>query len=172
MIESFQDQEQGGFWFTSHDHETLIHRTKPLLDEAMPAGNGVAAWSLQRLGHLLGEPRWLAAAEQTLRLADGSMRHLPYAHATLLSTLDEWLDPPETLVIRAGEERLAAWRREAQRGYRPRRLVLAIPVEEVGLPGTLAAMVAGEQPRIYRCRGTHCDPPLESFADLADSGRP
>jgi uncharacterized protein YyaL (SSP411 family) len=31
-------------------------RPKPLGDESMPSGNGVAAHALQRLGHLLGEP--------------------------------------------------------------------------------------------------------------------
>jgi SAM-dependent methyltransferase len=113
------------------------------------------------LGHLVGEPRYLDAAEATLKLAAESIRRMPYAHATLLFALDEWLDPPETLVIRAGDERVDAWRREAQRGYRPRRFVLGIPSEESHLPGTLAAMVPGERPRIYRCRGTHCEPPTD-----------
>ena len=35
--------EHGGFFFTSHDHERLFHRTKPGHDNATPSGNGVAA---------------------------------------------------------------------------------------------------------------------------------
>jgi uncharacterized protein YyaL (SSP411 family) len=166
LLDQFEDPIDGGFWFTGRDHETLIHRTKPLGDEAVPSGNGIAALALQRLGHLVGEPRYLAAAERTLKLAADSIGRMPYAHATLLFALDEWLDPPETLVIRAGDERIDAWRRETQRGYRPRRFVLGIPTEESQLPGTLAAMVPGERPRIYRCRGTHCEPPTESLADV------
>ncbi len=166
LLDQFEDPIEGGFWFTGRDHETLIHRTKPLGDEALPSGNGIAAMALQRLGHLVGEPRYLAAAERTLKLAAESIGRMPYAHGTLLFALDEWLDPPETLVIRAGDERLDAWRREAQRGYRPRRFVLGIPTEESQLPGTLAAMVPGERPRIYRCRGTQCGPPTESLADV------
>ncbi len=166
LLDQFQDPDGGGFWFTGRDHETLFHRVKPLTDEAIPSGNGIAALALQRLGHLIGEPRYLDAAEATLKLAAESVQRMPYAHATLLFALDEWLDPPETLVIRAGEERVDSWRQEAQRGYRPRRLVLAIPAEETHLPGTLAAMVPGERPRIYRCRGTHCEPPIESLAGI------
>jgi uncharacterized protein len=166
LLEQFLDPADGGFWFTGGDHEPLIHRPKPLADEAIASGNGIAALALQRLGHLVGEPRYLDAAEATLRLAADSIRQMPYAHATLLLALDEFLDPPETLVIRAGEERVDGWRRETQRGYRPRRLVLAIPSEEVYLPGTLAAMVPGERPLIYRCRGTHCEPPVDSLVEL------
>ena len=57
LLERFQDRDQGGFFFTADDQETLIQRPKPLGDEATPAGNGVAARALLRLGHLLGELR-------------------------------------------------------------------------------------------------------------------
>jgi uncharacterized protein len=62
LLEQFEDQRHGGFFFTSHDHEQLIHRPKPGHDNATPSGNGVAAYALQRMGHLLGETRYLAAA--------------------------------------------------------------------------------------------------------------
>ncbi len=167
LLEQFFDAEQGGFFFTAADHETLIQRPKPLGDEAMPSGNGVAAHALQRLGHLLGETRYLDAVEATLRLAAEPMRRIPYAHASLLMALDEYLYPPETIVIRGQGAELAAWQATAQRGYHPRRLVLAIPADERDLPGALAAMVPGEAIRAYRCRGTQCDAPLESVDALA-----
>lgn len=170
LLDQFLDPVDGGFWFTGRDHETLIHRPKPLSDEATPSGNGIAALALQRLGHLIGEQRYLDAAASTLRLAAESIRRMPYAHATLLIALDELIDPPETLVIRAADERVDSWRREVQRGFQPRRLVLAIPADEADLPGTLAAMVPGERPCIYRCRGTHCEPPIQSLADLTNPG--
>ncbi|HKK16791.1 MAG TPA: thioredoxin domain-containing protein, partial [Gammaproteobacteria bacterium] len=43
MLDKFEDQENGGFFFTSHDHEKLIQRHKPMMDDALPAGNGIAA---------------------------------------------------------------------------------------------------------------------------------
>ncbi len=68
LLEKFEDTQTGGFAFTSHDHEALILRPKPGHDNATPSGNGVAALALQRLGHLVGEPRYLDAGERTLRL--------------------------------------------------------------------------------------------------------
>src|SRR6267154_835257 len=67
VLEHFPDREAGGLFFTSADHEALIHRSKVFGDDATPAGNGIAARVLLRMGYLLGEPRYLAAAERTLR---------------------------------------------------------------------------------------------------------
>ena len=169
LLSQFFDAEQGGFFFTAADHEALISRPKPLGDESIPSGNGVAAHALQRLGHLLGEPRWLDAAAATLRFAAEPMRRVPYAHATLLAALDEYHAPPETIVIRAEPPALGTWQAAAQQGYRPRRLVLAIPSTAPSLPGNLGAMAPGETGGLaYRCRGTHCEPPVTSLAALTD----
>jgi len=169
LLEQFFDSEQGGFFFTAADHETLIQRPKPLGDESMPSGNGVAAAALQRLGHLLGETRYLGAAQATLKLAAEPMRRIPYGHTSLLMALDEHLQPPETLIIRGDGEQLGRWQAAAQQGYRPRRMVLAIPVDESDLPGALAAMVPGASICAYRCRGTHCEAPLTRLDTLAEA---
>jgi uncharacterized protein YyaL (SSP411 family) len=68
LVERFEDRAAGGFYFVSHDHEKLIHRAKAGHDGATPSGNGIAALALQRLGHLVGEPRYLDAAERALKL--------------------------------------------------------------------------------------------------------
>ncbi len=172
LLAHFQDAEEGGFFFTSDDHERLIHRPKPLSDESIPAGNGIAAQVLQRLGHLVGDVRYLEAAQGALALASEQMRRLPYAHASLLAALDEHLNPSETIVIRGEGDELERWRAIAQRDFAPRRLVLAIPSAERNLPGTLAGMRPGALTRAYRCAGTRCEPPLEDAVALGELLRP
>ncbi|MGB5627754.1 MAG: thioredoxin domain-containing protein, partial [Woeseiaceae bacterium] len=92
LLEHFEDHDNGGFWFTANDHEELIHRSKPLADEAVPSGNGVAAFALQRLGFLLGETRYLDAAERTLRAAWRAIDEYPHGHVSLLAALEEYLE--------------------------------------------------------------------------------
>ncbi|AGA89858.1 thioredoxin domain protein [Thioflavicoccus mobilis 8321] len=166
LLARFEDSGEGGFFFTASDHETLIHRPKPLADESLPAGNAVAARVFQRLGHLLGEPRYLEAAARVLAVAGGDMRRAPYAHASLLMALDEHLEPGETVVVRAPPTELPPWLAELQQTYRPRRSALGIPADEQDLPGNLASMGPGPGARAYLCRGTHCEAPIEELARL------
>jgi uncharacterized protein len=167
VLEHFKDPD-GGFFFTSDDHETLIHRSKSFGDDATPAGNGIAAFVLQRLGHLLGDTRYLAAAEQTLRTAGPVLEKYPQGHMSLLIALEELLNPPETIILRGEKSAIESWRRELAKLYAPRRMVLAIPTDARGLPPALADKPARGEAIAYVCKGSVCSAPLESFSALAD----
>ena len=172
MLEHFHDAQDGGFYFTADDHEQLMHRPKPLSDDATPSGNGVAAFALQRLGFLLGETRYLDAAENTLRNAIQAMREYPHGHVTLVTALEEYLEHPEIVIIRGDDDEIANWRDSAAKLYAPRRLVFAIGRNEADLPGALAERKAHDDESIaYRCVGTHCSLPITSWEALASELR-
>ena len=163
MLEHFEDREHGGFFFTADDHERLIHRPKPMTDDSTPSGNGVAATVLGRLGHLLGDTRYLAAAERVLHAAREGLERFPHAHTTLLVALEEFLDPPEIVVIRAAPGEIETWRARATAAYAPRRLVVAIPDDASDLPALLAERVPRGSPVAYVCEGHTCDAPITEF---------
>ncbi|MCP4302037.1 MAG: thioredoxin domain-containing protein [Gammaproteobacteria bacterium] len=168
MLEHFEDRDVGAFFFTADDHETLIDRPKPLADEAVPSGNGIAAFALQRLGFLLGETRYLDAAERTLRASWRAITEYPHGHVSLLTALEEYLNQPEVIVIRGGAEEIARWQDAAARLYAPRRLVFAISSDAIDLPGVLADRAAiGGEAIAYRCLGTHCEMPVTTWEALA-----
>jgi len=166
VLEHFTDSD-GGFFFTSDDHETLIHRSKSFSDDATPAGNGVAAFVLQRLGHLLGDSRYLAAAEKTLRAAAPVLEKYPQGHMSLLIALEELLNPPETIILRGEAAAIETWRRDLARLYAPRRVVLAVPTGTSNLPQALGDKPARGEAVAYVCKGSVCSAPLESFSALA-----
>jgi uncharacterized protein YyaL (SSP411 family) len=165
VLDHFTDPD-GGFFFTSDDHETLIHRSKSFGDDATPAGNAVAAFVLQRLGHLLGEARYLAAAEKTLRTAWPVLEKYPQAHMTLLIALEELLNPPETIILRGEAAAIEAWRRDLARLYAPRRLIIAVPGDSRDLPPALEEKPTRGDAVAYVCKGSVCSAPLESFSAL------
>jgi len=168
LLDHFEDRDDGGFYFTANDHEQLMHRPKPLADESVPSGNGIAVLALQRLGFLLGESRYLDAAGKTLRSAWRAMDKYPHGHVSILTALEEYLEHPEIIVIRGDDSEITRWRDSAAKQYAPRRLVFAIPANESNLPGALAdrAPVEGETVA-YRCLGTHCELPVSSWEALA-----
>ena len=121
LLENFESDD-GGFYFTSHSHETLIHRPKQGYDNATPNGNGIAAVALQKLGHILGEPRYLQAAERTLKAFDSSLGSNPAACATLCHALEEFLTPPTMVIMRGEAKQMAAWHDEINQHYYPHHL--------------------------------------------------
>ncbi|BAW79792.1 thioredoxin [Candidatus Nitrosoglobus terrae] len=167
VLNHFEDKSQGAFYFTADDHETLIHRPIPLMDNATPAGNGVMALNLIRLGHLLGEMRYLEAAERSLKASWSSIQRTPHAHCSLLKALEEWCYPPQIIILRGSQEALKSWQDIATASYDPKRITLAIPIEAQGLLGQLKKYnPIGKSVTAYICSGQTCSAPIthiESF---------
>jgi uncharacterized protein YyaL (SSP411 family) len=99
VLKKFADPSEGGFYFTSNDHEALIARTKELTDSSTPSGNSLAAMALLRLGRLLGRPDYVDAAQRTLAAAAGVMERAPTAAGQMLLALDHYLGPARELVL-------------------------------------------------------------------------
>jgi hypothetical protein len=159
LLTQFEDPAEGGFFFTSHDHEALIHRPKAAPDNATPSGNGVAAFALQRLGHLLGEPRYLESAQRALELFGPQLARHPAGHASLANALEEHLEPPSVVVLRGPAPDLDAWQSRLDARYRPAVLGIAVPAGLTGLPPALDKP-AQTTTQAWVCRGSTCLPPV------------
>ncbi|MGB5081242.1 MAG: thioredoxin domain-containing protein [Burkholderiales bacterium] len=167
LLEQFEDRENGGFFFTSHDHERLIHRPKPGYDNATPSGNGVAAFALQRLHFLTGESRYAVAAERTLAQFQSAMGEQPGGYATLLAALEEHTVPLRTVILRGPAEELRRWRSALAGRYLPHTVVLALGSELEHLPGVLAKPCGGKV-NAWVCEGVTCLAPIDSLEHLVD----
>jgi uncharacterized protein len=159
LLDRFEDRERGGFWFTSHTHERLYHRTKPVHDNATPSGNGVAAQALILLGHVVGEPRYVDAAERALKLFAAGLADSGGAQTTLQVALERLLAPPTTVVLTGQPSETHAWHKALERVYRP-----DVYIIDVGGTEPPAALRKGEPPaqgaHAFICRGMQCLPPV------------
>jgi uncharacterized protein YyaL (SSP411 family) len=166
LLARFEDAVHGGFWFTSHDHEKLFHRTKPGRDGATPSGNGIAAQALIALGHLADEPRYLAAAERTVRLFAPALARSPDGHSTLLTALEDLEAPPTSVVLAGDPDEAAAWQRALERSYRPGIRVFNLAAVDWPPP----AMVKSKKPTsgavAWVCKGTSCLPPITALPEV------
>ncbi len=96
------------------------------------------------------------------------MDDYPHGHVSLITTLEEYLQHPEIIIIRGDEDEAARWRDSAAKLYSPRRLVFAIGADAKDLPGALAERKAlPDQTVAYRCVGSQCSLPLTSWEALA-----
>jgi uncharacterized protein YyaL (SSP411 family) len=166
MLKHFEDARDGGFFFTADDHEALISRPKSFADEAIPAGNALAARALLRLGFLLGEARYLESAERTLRAAWPALLKYPQGHAAMLLALEDYLTPPQIVVLRGPELVIEPWRAALNRVFAPHRWTIAVSDEHLDLPAALASKPATPQGAAYVCRGLTCSAALTDFQAL------
>jgi hypothetical protein len=136
---------------------------------------------LCRLGYLLAEPRYLQAAERTLKAARTAMERHPQAHLTLLAALEDYLEPLQIVIVRGAAAESRRWASSLRAHHSRCRLIFAIPGDAADLPPAIAAKriggdrIAGD-PVAYVCTGTSCSTPLTSLEEaeraLSRSGRP
>ena len=166
MLTHFEDSEAGGFFFTSHDHEKLLHRPKSGPDDAIPSGNGAAVRVLCKLGHLLGNTRYLESAEKSLRLFAEALDKTPSVYGSLSMALQAAEATHPTIIIRGNAEEMNAWQALCRRHYNPESTVIAIPTTATALPDALAQRKAQRKTVAYVCRGTQCSAAIDSMEDL------
>ena len=155
-----------------NDYQKMVHgvcnRVLGNGSDAEDATQEAFLKALQRLGFLLGETRYLDAAERTLRSAWQAIEEYPHGHVSLLKALEEFLHHPQIIVIRGQTEELARWQDSAAKVYAPRRMIFAINADEPNLPGALADRKSIEGETVaYKCVGTHCGLPVTTFEALA-----
>ncbi len=164
LLENFES-EDGGFYFTSHSHETLIHRPKQGYDNATPNGNGIAAAAIQKLGHILGEPRYLQATERTLKAFDSSMANNPAACASLCHALEEFLTPPTMVIVRGEANKMAAWREVLNQTYNPHHLFFYLDETKLDLPSTLQRNLTVDV-NAWVCKGVVCSSSVNDLREI------
>jgi len=92
QIELFQDTKQGGFYFTSNDHEMLIARGKQPTDGAQPAGNSVTVQNLIYLAEQLNNADYREVATKALSATAPLMQKSPRISPRMALALAEYLN--------------------------------------------------------------------------------
>lgn len=169
MITEFWDEENGGFFFTSNDHEELIVRNKDFYDNATPSGNSVAADVLLRLAKLLGEDKYERFGVSILRLASRQAQQHPQGFGRTLSALEFHLSETKELVIVGPNGN--ALQQDVLRRYLPDAVVVLsanAAADSAVIPLLKGRETAGDQPTAYVCENFVCQRPATSVSELGD----
>jgi uncharacterized protein YyaL (SSP411 family) len=165
LLEWFEDEESGGFYFSDVTVDVPIMRTMYFQDDATPAGNAIAIPALNRLGRLLGDVRYTTAADRCLQRAAPRLTESPLACPSLLAALRDSVNPPRHVVISGtGPDRQFALKRWVDGRDRVDCYLIGPPDET--LPGILREYRSDEPVTAWLCRGMHCLPPVNSLEEL------
>ncbi|MGC9450648.1 MAG: thioredoxin domain-containing protein [Oceanipulchritudo sp.] len=152
-IRHFKDVEGPGFFVTSDDHETLVHRKKEWFDNATPSGNSSLLRVFVDLAALTGGEDFMREIEPLRSALPGVVKSAPSAASHALSGLVYEAIGIATVKVRepAAVEPL----RDALAG-RPWRPVYILLDESGHLPA-----------RYQLCVGTRCLAPTDSVEEVA-----
>jgi uncharacterized protein YyaL (SSP411 family) len=132
LRDHFWDDENGAFFFTPDDGESLLVRQKEVQDRAIPSGNSVAMLDLLRLGRMTADPDLEVMASGVARALSGVVKQSPGACTYLAVALDFGLGPSYEAVV-AGlpqAEDTNAMLRALRSQFLPNKVVLLRPTNE------------------------------------------
>jgi uncharacterized protein YyaL (SSP411 family) len=167
ILDRFLDRENGGFFFTSDDHEELITRSKAAFDGSTPSGNSAAVMALLRLHAYTADERYANEAARAINLFAELIEKQPFGFAHMLEAADLYFRGPTEIVLvgdRSSPE-FRAWIERAGLLYVPNRALFAADAQGGGMvPGQARGkpQVNG-QLTAYVCRDRTCSPPMTTF---------
>ena len=159
----FWDSEDGGYFYTADDSDTLIVRTKSVHDNAVPAGNGTQLAVLGRLFHLTGEEAYLRRAESLLAAFGGEIGRNFFPMSTFVNGAEMLANCLQVVIAgRRGDKATDDLARQVLDVSLPNR-ILTIVDPEGRLPAGHPAAGKGEidgWPAAYVCTGLTCGLPV------------
>ena len=166
MVEQFSDPDNGTFYYTSSDHETLIARQQDIQDNATPSGYSMAVTALIKLGRLLHDDSLEQAGVKALEAAGMTIKTRPYAVAQLLIAADFLVGPAWELIVYPGDQKDDWQRVEAALAERflPNKLMM-IANDQLTNSAPLAAHFENRgavngQVTLYQCEKGRCLAPV------------
>ncbi|MEO0563563.1 MAG: thioredoxin domain-containing protein, partial [Chloroflexota bacterium] len=163
--------DEGGFYDTSDDHETLVVRPRNLQDNAVPSGNTMIATQLIRLGAYTGDHRYDEVARNVLRLLVNAMSEYPQAFAQALCALHFMVDGVAEVAI-VGEPHMPETKGlldVVRKPYRPGVIVALTSADvegETTIPLLNYRTMRDGQPTVYVCENFACQMPVTSAEDV------
>ncbi len=172
QIEELFSDNQGGYFDTGSDAETILSRGRSMQDGALPSAHSVTACNLLRLGRITADS---AMEERASNLIAARLDHLesyPQAFAQWLTALDLALGPAQEVVLAAEDKGTppAELLQVVRRRFLPNTQLLWNRPGDKKL-ATLTPLTAGKtalkgNPAAYLCRNRSCQAPVTSAEEL------
>lgn len=154
VVADFFDSENGGFYLYGLQGEQLIHRPKEVYDGAMPSGNSVMAYNLQRLAALTKDPQLDTLSRKQHAFMRAHAGDYPSGNSFYMLALLLHLNPPKEIVCVLAD----AGEQDAVRQKLPRGAV----VRMLRQPTNEYPLVNGST-TYYVCEAGSCRPPVNEL---------
>lgn len=147
MLAQFWDGDNNGFFLNSSESERLIYRPKEVYDGAIPSGNSVAGYVLQKLAHITGSSKYLDFSHKQLNFLAGQAKDHPSGFCFAQLAFLNALYPSKEIVCVVSEKELntnQAKELRKERDYKENYRDLSIYLSEHYEPNTIVLVKTEE----------------------------
>ncbi len=148
VIKTFRDEKNSGYYLYGSDSEQLIMRPKETYDGAIPSGNSVMAYNLDRLAKLTKDEELYALAKEQQEFMDKQASEYPSGYCFYL-----WATLPtrDVVCVLKKPEDLSKVKPKLNDVIR----VFREPTKDFGL--------INDEVTFYVCQGNACLPPVNEL---------
>jgi hypothetical protein len=164
----YWDKENGGYFFTALDATDLLIRTKTVLDNATPSGNGVMVEVLARLFLLTGKVDYRSRAEALVEIFSGEASQSFPNMASLLNGWDLLQSARQLVVVGQSDDPIteSMLRAAARTGLGTLVLLRLEPGEPLPAVHPAFGKTDVSKPTAYLCQGQTCGLPVYDAPSL------
>ena len=163
LREEYWDPQRGGLFYTAHQAEGLIARTRSAADDAIPNANGITLGNLSRLYAVTGDTALREDADAILRGFSSDMKANLFGHAGLLNGFESLLGLVQIAIVGdPDDQETHALVEEVSNHSIPDRMIIYVRSGDTlpeHHPAAGKTQVDGK-PTAYVCRGTSCSLPV------------
>ena len=164
-LEHFYDAKKNIFYYTHGNHEQIIVRKADISDNVIPASNSEIAVVLYKLGHLVGNDKYLAVAEGMVLAVKDNMLNYPQGYTNwAMLMLNHQLRFTEVAIT----GKLAiTFRDKINKEYLPNMVILG--AENASELDLLKEKFAIDRTLVYVCENKTCLRPFSSVGEAINA---
>ncbi len=169
VYEHYWDRNDGGYFFTADNAESLIVRTRSHHDDATPNANGIMAQNLIRLNLLTANQEHLDRCDQVISAFTTDMFQNIFNSASLLVAFEMRMALLSVVIAPGKDENLNQLMQTTVRSSIPATAALLIFNSDTSLTKTHPAHGKSsikDLPTIYICQNNTCANPLTEKEDI------
>lgn len=172
LIARFGDEKQGGFYLYDKDAKALIHRPKELYDGAIPSGNSVATYVMEKLYHLTADPILRRELDKQLSFLASEASQYPSAYCfSMMAVMQEVYPTKELVCVLPDNVSDNEIKKMMASIFLPQLSILLKTDNNKTTLETLAAFTkdypkANDTPSYYLCENQSCQAPTDKLKEI------
>ncbi len=164
----FQDEINGGFYFTSADHEKLIYRPKSYMDESLPSGNSICIEVLNELYELTGNKKYFDVIDKSICSANDSINRSNFSHCSLYLATPSPIMSKKIVIIRYDRNNKEKYQKELFKLHNIKDSIYFISNDISDLVEGVSSKVGHGEFTAYICQNNICSEPVNNVKKLND----